>query len=121
MSVSDELNQQLSQLRSAVPELRGALVASSDGLAIAHSLSSGDAARMAAMVATALGLGKRISDTFGAGVFQETAVAGVNGQVFIYSCGNRGVLAAIAPAGANIGLINIEARDAAKNIAQLLG
>jgi len=121
MSVSEALQQHLSQLRSAVPELKGALVASSDGLAIAHSLSSGDPARMAAMVATALGLGKRISDTFGAGQFNETSVGGADGQVFIYSCGTRGVLAAIAPAGANVGLINIEARDAAQNVAKLLG
>lgn len=121
MSVSDQLQQLLQEVRSAVPELKGAMVASTDGLAIAHSMSAGDPARMAAMVATALGLGKRISDTFGGGAFNETSVTGTDSAVYIYSAGNRGVLAVIAPSGANVGLINLEARSAAQKISQVLG
>jgi predicted regulator of Ras-like GTPase activity (Roadblock/LC7/MglB family) len=122
MAINDELLTVLSNLRAAVPELKGALVASADGLAIAHSLQQGaDSARMAAMVATALGLGKRICDTFGGGALGETSISGDSAQVFIYSAGGRGVLAVIASAGANIGLIHLEARDAAKAIAQILG
>lgn len=121
MSVSDQLNQLLQEIRSAVPELKGAMVASTDGLSIAHSMTTGDPARMAAMVATALGLGKRISDTFGGGAFSETSVTGTDSAVYIYSAGTRGVLAVIAPTGSNVGLINLEARSVANRVSQVLG
>ncbi len=120
MSKQEDLKQIIDNLRSAVPEVRGAIVASSDGLAIAHSLSSGDPNRVAAMAATALGLGKRITDTLGAGKLTETTVSGNEGQIFLYSAGNKGVLALIASSGANVGLINLEARDAAQAITELL-
>lgn len=121
MSKQEQLQQGIDALRGAIPELKGALVASTDGLAIAHNLAGGtDPNRVAAMAATALGLGKRITDTLGAGVFTETVVAGTDGQIFIYAAGSKGVLAVVAPAHANIGLIHLEARDVAANIAIVL-
>ena len=50
----------VSNLRRSIPELNGAMVASVDGLSVAHDFPEPDAERMAAMAATALGLGKRI-------------------------------------------------------------
>ncbi|MDZ7704086.1 MAG: roadblock/LC7 domain-containing protein [Trueperaceae bacterium] len=120
MSKQAELQSIIDNLRNAIPELRGAIIASSDGLAIAQSLSSGDPNRVAAMAATALGLGKRITDTLGAGTLSETTVSGNEGQIFLYSAGTKGVLALIAKSGANVGLINLEARDAAQSITLLL-
>jgi uncharacterized protein len=121
MSKQDDLQAIISRLRSAVPELRGALIATTDGLAIAHSFGGNeDPNRVAAMAATALGLGKRIADTVGAGALSETSVSGVEGQVFLYAIAAKGVLAVVAPAGVNVGLIHLEARDAARSIASVL-
>jgi predicted regulator of Ras-like GTPase activity (Roadblock/LC7/MglB family) len=120
MSLSDQLVTILNALRANVPEITASMVASSDGLAIAHNITSGDPARMAAMVATALGLGKRICDSFGGGSFHETSIAGENVQVYVYAAG-KGVLAVIAQKGANVGLIHLEARDAAKRVSTVLG
>jgi uncharacterized protein len=117
----EQLHQALAALRSAIPEVRGALVASSDGLPMAQNLSgSEDPNRVAAMAATALGLGKRISDTLNAGALQETSVSGSDGQVYLYATGAKGVLVVVTPANANVGLIHLEARDAAKRIAGIL-
>ena len=121
MAVTEQLNEILQGLRAAIPELSGALIASTDGLAIATSVAGGDSNRMAAMVATALGLGKRITDTFGGGGLKETSVGGEQGQIYIFSAGSKGVLAVIAASEANVGLIHIESRDAAARIAHLLG
>lgn len=120
MSKQEQLQGIIDEVRGAIPEIKGVLIASSDGLAIVHSLSSGDPNRVAAMAATALGLGKRITSTLGVGSLTETTVAGSDGQVFLYSAGKEGVLSIIAGAGANVGLINLEARDAAQRIADLL-
>ena len=120
-SKPERLNAILVNLRSSLPELRGAMVATSDGLPIAQSFSDNtDANRVAAMAATALGLGKRINDTLGTGNLSEMSVSGLQGQVFIYSVGAKGVLAVVTPAGMNLGLLHMEARDAAQSIASIL-
>ncbi len=120
MAIAEELNTILGRMRTSVPELSAALVATTDGLPIAHSLNSGDANRLAAMAATALGLGRRICESFGGGGFRETSVSGDEGQMYIYSAGPKAVLGVVARAGANVGLIHLEARDAASQVAQML-
>lgn len=121
MGLSEDIQQTLGSLRGSLPEITGAIIASTDGLAIAHDVHTGDPNRMAAMVATALGLGKRISDTFGGGALQETSVSGESAQIYVYSAGSKGVLAITARTGANVGLIHLESRAAAKKLAALLG
>lgn len=72
------------------------------------------------MAATALGLGKRIAETLGAAEFTETSVSGKDGNVYIYATGPKGVLAVITQPDANLGLLHLEARDAARTIASIL-
>ncbi len=123
MSVGKQeaLQNALKSLRIAIPEVRGALVASTDGLPMAQNLSGNeDPNRVAAMAATALGLGKRISDTLNGGTLTETSVSGTEGQIFLYAAGNKGVLVVVTPANVNIGLVHLEARDAARSIANIL-
>lgn len=116
-----QLQTVLSNLRSALPELRGALITTVDGLPMAHSFTDGLAVeRVAAMAATAVGLGKRIADTLGAGTFSETSVSGPDGQVFLYASGARSVLAVVAPAGVNLGLLHMEARESAQAVSAIL-
>ena len=121
MSTALQLQGHLDSLRGALPEVRGVLVASTDGMAIAHNLVDGDSNRMAAMVATALSLGKRLIDSFSGGQFQETTVFGQNAQIFVYAAGSRAVLAVVSGTVQNVGLIHWEARSAAQKIAQILG
>ncbi|MFC5848799.1 roadblock/LC7 domain-containing protein [Deinococcus petrolearius] len=121
MSKQDRLNSTLTALRGALPELRGVLIATVDGLPIAQTMGVGtDANRVAAMAATALGLGKRINDTLGSGMLTDMSVGGTDGQVYIYAAGTKGVLAVVAPAGVNLGLLHMEARDAAQEVAGIL-
>ncbi len=121
LSKQDRLNDTLTTLRAALPELRGVLVATVDGLPIAKAMSDGtDANRVAAMAATALGLGKRINDTLGSGELTDMSVSGLGGQVYIYAAGRKGVLAVVTPSGMNLGLLHMEARDTAQAIAEIL-
>lgn len=121
MSKQEQLQATLQNLRSSLPELRGALVATVDGLPIAQTFSdSTDSNRVAAMAATALGLGKRINDTLGTGELTEMSVSGLDGQVYVYATGKKGVLAVVTPSGMNLGLLHMEARDAARTVALVL-
>jgi predicted regulator of Ras-like GTPase activity (Roadblock/LC7/MglB family) len=116
----DVLKGHLENLRNSIPELKGVLLASTEGLPVAHSLSNGaDPNRVAAMAAAATNLGKRISESLSSGQLSEVSVRGEEGMLFIYAAGPKAVLAVMGPMGSNAGLIHLEARATAKEIGDL--
>jgi predicted regulator of Ras-like GTPase activity (Roadblock/LC7/MglB family) len=120
MAKVEALKNHIEALRNAIPELKGVLLASNEGLPIAHSLSNGaDPNRVAAMAAAASSLGRRISETMNAGTLGEVSVQADEGALFVYSAGQKAVLAVVSPQGGNAGLIHLEAREAAREIGQL--
>jgi len=121
MAKAEALKNQIEALRTAIPELKGVLLASNEGLPIAHSLTNGsEPNRIAAMAAAATSLGRRISESMNAGVLGEVSVQAEEGALFVYSAGSKAVLAVLSPQGSNAGLIHLEARQAAKDIGELL-
>lgn len=114
------VQESLVTLRRAVPDLLGSLVASVDGLPIAHDVQDEDAASIAAMAATAAGLGTRLVDSFSFGEFDENVVRARGGYFVVYSAGPMAVLATTASAGANLGRLHLEARRCAMRIALAL-
>lgn len=120
MVKQEALKQHLETLRGAIPELKGVLLASNEGLPVAHSLSNGsDPNRVAAMAAAASNLGRRISESIATGGLSEVSIRGEEGALFVYAAGPKAVLAVIGPLDSNAGLIHLEARDIAKEIASL--
>ena len=88
----DVLKGLLENLRNSIPELRGVLLASNEGLPIAHSLSNGsDPNRVAAMAAAATNLGRRISESMATGQLAEVSVRGEEGMLFVYAAGPKAV------------------------------
>jgi uncharacterized protein len=116
----EALKTHIETLRNAIPELKGVLLASNEGLPIAHSLSNGaDPNRVAAMAAAACSLGRRISDSMNAGPLGEVSIRSDEGGLYIYSAGPKAVLCVIGPQGSNAGLIHLEARGTANEIGNL--
>jgi len=109
----------VAELKAALPEIKGVVVATVDGLPLVESAE--DAPRIAAMAATALGLGQRITETTHLGPLEESVVRGRDGYVVVYAAGQRGVLAVIAPRDVNLGLLHLEAREIARKMAEVLG
>src|SRR5215469_13850749 len=115
MAKGEALKGHIEALRNAIPELKGVLLASNEGLPIAHSLSNGsDPNRVAAMAAAASNLGRRISESMATGGLSEVSIRGEDGMLFIYSAGPKAVLAVMGAMGLNAGLIHLEARTTAK-------
>ena len=121
MAKGDALKSHIEALRSAIPELKGVLLASNEGLPIAHSFSNGqDPNRVAAMAAAASSLGRRISERAAStGTLGEVSIQSEEGALFVYSAGSKAVLAVLSPQGGNAGLIHLEARSTAKDIGDL--
>ena len=120
MAKVEALKGQIEALRNAIPELNGVLLASNEGLPIAHSLSNGgEPNRIAAMAAAASSLGRRISESMNAGGMTEVQVQADDAALFVYCAGTKAVLAVVSPKEGNAGLIHLEAREAAKEIGAL--
>lgn len=119
MRRQEELQIIIAGLRTSLPALKGVLIASIDGLAIAQSLADTDPNRVAAMAATVLGLSKRVIETIAAGGLSEITIGGTDGQMFVYAAGASAVLVVIAGEKPNVGMINLQAREAAKQIAAI--
>jgi uncharacterized protein len=114
------LDELLRELGVAVPDISGAVIASGDGLPIAGTLEGPDLARIAAMTASVIGLSTRATETAGVGCCTETVIRGVDGYLVVYGAGDGAALSVSAKAGANLGLLHLEARDAAIRLGALL-
>ncbi|HZU29227.1 MAG TPA: roadblock/LC7 domain-containing protein [Bryobacteraceae bacterium] len=120
MAKHEILKQQLENLKNALPDIKGVLLASVEGLPVAHSLTNGaDPNRLAAMAAAAANLGRRISDSLASGQLSEINVRSDEATLFVYSAGQKAVLCVVGPNPSNSGLIHLEARATAKEIGDL--
>lgn len=120
MSKQERIEQALDRLRQNMPDIRAAIVASPDGLLIAERVAGNAATRLAAMAATALGLGRRIAQTAQAGEFNELVVRGKDGYLAVFAIEGKAVLALTLPEGGNLGLLRIEAENAVKDVLEEL-
>lgn len=120
MAKAELLKNQLETLKEAIPDLKGVLLASNEGLPIAHSFTNGtDPNRVAALAAAMSSLGRKITDNLASGTLGEVTVQAEEGSMFVYSAGTKAILAVVTPQGANAGLIHLEARQTAKDIGEL--
>ena len=106
-------------------EMEGSVVATTDGLVIAHDLGASETygvepSGVAALAAVCLGLSQRIADTASHGDLQETVVRGSLGQVVTYAAGERALLTILFRDNGDVPHVHAEARPAADRIAMLL-
>ncbi len=120
MSKQEQLEAILSELKGALPELKEIIVASPDGLPVVQLGEGGIAARLAAMAATAHGLGKRIATTTHLGDLVEIVIRGNQAYFIAYAIGEKGILGLTTPAGSNLGLVRLEAQEYARKLAETL-
>ncbi|WP_203217376.1 MULTISPECIES: roadblock/LC7 domain-containing protein [Nocardia] len=111
---------ELQALRERVPRLTGALVASSDGLLVAHDLPHDiEPNTMAAISASQLSLSHRLANAAHGGGLHEVVVRGTGGNVVIYAAGWT-ALTVLAEPDVNVGRLHLEARPAVRAIAEHL-
>lgn len=113
----DEFKDATDRLRSEVPGVLAVLVATSDGMLQFGDLPASHGARTAALAATTLGLGRRISEDFGDGEFSEAVISSTDRHLTIYAVDLDTVLAAISQAGINLGLLHHYARRMCRDLA----
>ncbi|HZN70854.1 MAG TPA: roadblock/LC7 domain-containing protein [Micromonosporaceae bacterium] len=120
MGVEPAVLAELGQLRERLPDVLGVLVASVDGLLIAHDLTGAEPDTFAAMSAAQLGLGQQIAGAVARGDFQETVTRAANGYVATFAAGTNALLAVIAGPELNVGRLHHEARPVAARVGEIV-
>ncbi|MEV4234816.1 MULTISPECIES: roadblock/LC7 domain-containing protein [unclassified Nocardia] len=111
---------ELKALHDRLPHLIGTLVASSDGLLVAHDLPPDiEPTRMAALASAHLSLSYQLAATVHGGGFHEVVVHGSGGHVVIYAAGWSSLMVLAGP-DVNVGRLHLESRPVARGIADHL-
>lgn len=113
--------ERLRDLQSTTPEIEASAVVSVDGLIIASSLPAGvEEDRVSAMSAAMLSLGERIAGELGRGILDQVYVKGAQGYVVLMSVGDEAVLTTLTRKNAKLGLIFLDMRRSADDLAKLV-
>lgn len=118
---SEALAETLSEMLASSTDIEGAVVVSSDGLVIGSQLPKGlDESRMGASAAALFGLSKRTTPELGRGNFTQNLIQGKEGNIIIVSIGENAVFIGLTSTDVNLGMVFLEAREAAEKIATVL-
>jgi hypothetical protein len=119
---SEQMVNRLRNFQAAAPDIEASAVVSVDGLIIASALPQGvEEDRVSAMSAAMLSLGERISGELGRGGLEQVYIKGDSGFILLTAVGEEAVLTALARQEAKLGLIFLEMRRAAEDLAKLVG
>jgi len=111
----------LRDMQVSSPDIEASAVVSVDGLPIATALPREvEEDRVSAMSAAMLSLGERIASELGRGILNEVYIKGEQGYVILQSVGSEAVLTVLAREGAKMGLVFLDMRRAAEDLAKLV-
>jgi predicted regulator of Ras-like GTPase activity (Roadblock/LC7/MglB family) len=114
--------ERLREMQIASPEIEASAVVSVDGLIMASALPAEvEEDRVSAMSAAMLSLGERIAGELGRGFLEQVYIRGGNGYVLLTAVGEEAVLTALARENAKLGMVFLEMRRAAGDLAKLVG
>jgi len=117
----EKLTEMLKDLSGKSPDIEASAIVSTDGLVIASALPKDvEEDRVAAMSAAMLSLGERTSKELMKGSLEEVFVKGQNGYILLMGAGEEAVLTALARKDAKLGLVFLDMKRAAEEIAKVI-
>ncbi len=120
-SKAEEMVKRLREMQAATPEIVASAVVSVDGLTMASALPTDvEEDRVSAMSAAMLSLGERIATELNRGALDQVYIHGNDGYVILSAIGTDAVLTALAEEKAKLGLVFLEMRRAADDLAEFV-
>ena len=120
-SRTERLAERLQELQMSTADVEASALVSVDGLIIASALPAGiEEDRVSAMSAAMLSLGDRIAGELGRGELNQVYVKGDQGYVILMSVGEEAVLTVLAHQEGKLGLVLLDMRRTADDLAALL-
>ena len=118
---TEQIIQRLKELQATTPDIEASAVVSVDGLVIASALPPDvEEDRVSAMSAAMLSLGERIAGELGRGSLDQVYIKGNNGYVVLMAVGEEAVLTVLARKEAKLGLLFLDMKRAADDLAKLI-
>ncbi|MEV6601676.1 roadblock/LC7 domain-containing protein [Actinoplanes sp. NPDC051346] len=120
MTVDPAVLTELGNLRSRLPELLGSVLATADGMVVAHDAHGIEPDSLAALAAAHLALARRFAHAVNHGDLRESVVECDGGYITSYTAGPNALLTLVTSGGANLALVHLEARRAVRRLMKLL-
>lgn len=118
---ADMLESVLNELNGTSADIEASGIISTDGLMMASKLPAGmDEDRVGAMSAAMLSLGDRAAQELARGALDQVLLKGDNGYVLMTHAGSEAVVTVMAKSNAKLGLIFLDVKRAAENVAKLI-
>ena len=120
MTVDPAVLQELDRLRSKVPELSGSVLATTDGLVVAHDAHGIEPDSLAALAAAHLALARRFAHAVNHGQLRESVVECDRGYITTYAAGPNTLLTLVTSGDANLAMVHLEARRCVRRLVKIL-
>src|ERR671920_833155 len=120
MTVDPALLDELSNLRTRLPELSGSVLATADGMVVAHDAHGIEPDSLAALAAAHLALARRFAHAVNHGDLRESVVQCDEGYITSYTAGPNALLTLVTTANANLAMVHLEARRSVRRIVSKL-
>ncbi len=120
MTVDPAVLEELDRLRGRLPELSGAVLASTDGLVIAHDAHDIEPDSLAALAAAHLALARRFAHAVNHGDLRESVVECDRGYITSYTAGPNALLTLVTSGDANLAMVHLEARRCVRRLVRIL-
>src|SRR3712207_339317 len=120
MTVDPAVLNELSNLRTRLPELSGSVLATADGMVVAHDAHGIEPDSLAALAAAHLALARRFAHAVNHGQLRESVVECEGGYITSYTAGPNALLTLVTTRSANLALVHLEARRSVLRIVSML-
>lgn len=102
-------------------DITGAVAVGMDGIVLVSRMGNDvNADRVGAVAATMIGVTRRVSSELRIGTTEEAIIKSDNGFFMVLPAGEQSLLAVNLRQGANLGMVRLEAREAAAAIGRAL-
>ena len=120
MTVDPAVLTELGNLRTRMPELSGSVLATADGMVVAHDSHGIEPDSLAALAAAHLALARRFAHAVNQGELREAVVECDSGYITSYTAGPNALLTLVTSGDANLARVHLEARRCVRRLVALL-
>ena len=108
--------EELGNLRIRLPELSGSVLATTDGMVVAHDAHGIEPDSLAALAAAHLALARRFAHAVNHGELRESVVECDGGYITSYTAGPNALLTLVTTGSANLAMVHHEARRCVRRL-----
>ena len=120
MTVDPAVLEELAHLRVRLPEVSGSVLATADGMVLAHDTHRIEPDSLAALAAAHLALARRFAHAVNHGELRESVVECDGGYITSYTAGPNALLTLVTTGSANLAMVHLEARRSVRRIVPML-